>query len=300
MNSLVTGEFGILHQTQAIRNQLMDVLNDTDLAYRFPNCPSLGELCREMGETEQAYIESYKTFKLKFQYGGSDAALATNITRLKERMGWELIPWYTITGEWDTDHDVREWHGTNAFLRDEDDRIFRTYFIDGRGDEQKVWVVSGFTDLTVFKSTGSEFKGFLKDRYTTLQETDDRILATSLTVSWRHEGTAPQPGTDWEASYQRTRKTLLAAFATTYSRALQETLYAMGQAVLESDPGIAEIKFSAPNKHHFLVDLDPFGLKNGGEVFIAADRPYGLIQAVVSRDDASELGLAWQAVPAFA
>jgi urate oxidase len=172
--------------------------------------------------------------------------------------------------------------------------------VDGRGDEQQVWVVSGFTDLTVFKSTGSEFKGFLKDRYTTLQETDDRILATSLTVSWRHEGTSPQPGTDWEASYQRTRKTLLAAFATTYSRALQETLYAMGQTVLESDPGIAEIKFSAPNKHHFLVDLDPFGLKNGGEVFIAADRPYGLIQAVVSRDDASEPGLAWQAVPAFA
>ena len=74
----------------------------------------------------------------------------------------------------------------------------------------------------------------------------------------------------------------------------------MGQAVLESEPGIAEIRFSAPNKHHFLVDLEPFGLKNSGEVFIAADRPYGLIQASVSRDDSSEPGLAWQAVPAFA
>lgn len=84
-NSLVTGEFGILHETQAIRNQMMDVLTDADLAYRFPNCPSLGELCREMGETEQSYIESYKTFRQQFVYGGSDPALATDLAKLKAR-----------------------------------------------------------------------------------------------------------------------------------------------------------------------------------------------------------------------
>ena len=55
----------------------------------------------------------------------------------------------------------------------------------------------------------------------------------------------------------------------------------MGEAVLEQHPEIAEIKFSAPNKHHFLVDLAPFGLDNPGEVFFAADRPYGLIEASV-------------------
>jgi len=59
-----------------------------------------------------------------------------NIARLKERMGWELIPWYTLTDDFDSDHDVGEWHGTNAFIRDDEDRIFRTYFVDGRGDEQ--------------------------------------------------------------------------------------------------------------------------------------------------------------------
>ena len=58
--------------------------------------------------------------------------------------------------------------------------------------------------------------------------------------------------------------------------------------VLEAHPEVAEIKFSAPNKHHFLVDLDPFGLENNGEVFIAADRPYGLIEAPLSRDDSSD------------
>ena len=92
-NSLVTGEFGILRETQAIRNQIMEVLTDADLAYRFPNCPSLGELCREVGETEQAYIESYKTFKQVFDYGKSDPALATSVARLKT--------WYT-----QLDHDL--------------------------------------------------------------------------------------------------------------------------------------------------------------------------------------------------
>jgi predicted dithiol-disulfide oxidoreductase (DUF899 family) len=58
-----------------------------------------------------------------------------NIERLKGRMGWELIPWYTLTDDFDKDFDVGEWHGTNAFYRDDEDRIFRTYFIDNRGDE---------------------------------------------------------------------------------------------------------------------------------------------------------------------
>jgi predicted dithiol-disulfide oxidoreductase (DUF899 family) len=58
-----------------------------------------------------------------------------NIARLKERMSWE-IPWYTITDDFDTDFDVREWHGTNVFYRDDEGQIFRTYFVDNRGDEQ--------------------------------------------------------------------------------------------------------------------------------------------------------------------
>ncbi len=57
------------------------------------------------------------------------------IERLKARMGWEFIPWYTLTDDFDSDFDVGEWHGTNAFYRDDEDRIFRTYFVDGRGDE---------------------------------------------------------------------------------------------------------------------------------------------------------------------
>ena len=147
-----------------------------------------------------------------------------------------------------------------------------------------VEVVSGLKDLVLLKSTGSEFKGFLVDEFTTLAEADDRILATSLVASWRHEG---EPSS-WHESYDEVRDVLLSTFATTYSRALQETLYLMGSAVVDTMPGIAAISFSAPNKHHFLVDFSGFevdGLENHGEVFIAADRPYGLIECTVLRQD---------------
>ena len=147
-----------------------------------------------------------------------------------------------------------------------------------------VEVVSGLKDLVLLKSTGSEFKGFLVDEFTTLAEADDRILATSLVASWRHEGEPPELA----RVVRRGARCAASTFATTYSRALQETLYLMGSAVVDTMPGIAEISFSAPNKHHFLVDFWGFevdGLENNGEVFIAADRPYGLIECTVLRQD---------------
>jgi predicted dithiol-disulfide oxidoreductase (DUF899 family) len=56
-----------------------------------------------------------------------------DIQRVKARMGWEM-PWYTMKDGFDVDFGVDEWHGTNAFIRD-GDRVFRTYFINARGDE---------------------------------------------------------------------------------------------------------------------------------------------------------------------
>ncbi|MBK5232637.1 MAG: DUF899 domain-containing protein [Thermoleophilia bacterium] len=72
-----------------------------------------------------------------------------NIERLKAKMGWELIPWYTLTDDFDVDHGVGEWHGTNAFIRDDEDRIFRTYFLDARGDEAmgSTWTYLDITAL---------------------------------------------------------------------------------------------------------------------------------------------------------
>ncbi|MFE4002374.1 factor-independent urate hydroxylase [Nocardioides sp. YIM B13467] len=167
--------------------------------------------------------------------------------------------------------------------------------VDGRGEDRVAHVVSGIKDLVVLKSTGSEFHGFLKDEYTTLQETTDRILATSLVARWRYSGTE----VDWDKSYDSIRALLLQRFAEIHSLALQQTLHGMGTSVLEQHGDVAEIKFSAPNKHHFLSDLSPFGLDNPGEVFFAADRPYGLIEASVVRDEAPDAGNAWHAIPGF-
>ena len=80
-----------------------------------------------------------------------------------------------------------------------------------------------------------------------------------------------------------------------HSLALQQTLFEMGKAVLEAYDVVAEVRLSAPNKHHFLYDLERFGIANDGEVFHADDRPYGLIQAQILRDDAPDAGPAWDA-----
>jgi len=153
-----------------------------------------------------------------------------------------------------------------------------------RHDAERTEVVSGLRDLVLMNTTDSEFHGFITDRYTTLPETRDRILATAVDAQWRHAGT----GSDWAESYVEVRRALVGAFVETYSLALQQTLYAMGERILTARPEIVDVKLSLPNKHHFLVDLGPFGLDNPDQVYFAADRPYGLIEGVVRRDDAQE------------
>ena len=164
--------------------------------------------------------------------------------------------------------------------------------VDATGEH----VVGGIKDLVLLKSTGSEFHTFLTEEYTTLPETTDRIMATALVAKWRFGSFAE----DWDATYARVKAIVIREFATLHSLALQQTLWAIGSAVLEEVPEIVEIRLSAPNKHHFTVDLSPFGLENPNEVFIAADRPYGLIQATVTRDDAPPAGDAWRSAAGLA
>jgi len=151
------------------------------------------------------------------------------------------------------------------------------------------WVVAGVADLVLLKSTGSEFHGYIKDRYTTLPETHDRIMATSMTARWRYRDAQ----VDWAKSFAEVRRILIDTFASKHSLSLQQTLYAMGTAALEARPEVAEVRISMPNKHHFVVDLSPFGMANENEVFYASDRPYGLIEGTIARDDAREAALAW-------
>jgi urate oxidase len=162
----------------------------------------------------------------------------------------------------------------------------------GTGADEQVWVTGGLKDMVILKSTGSEFAGFLTDPYTVLQPTHDRVMATSLVAKWRF---SEHTGIDWEATYAGIKQILVKQFAQVHSLALQQTLYEMGTAVLEAYDVLAEVRLSAPNKHHFVYDLSPFGLENPGEVFHADDRPYGLIQAQVIREDAPDAGPAWYA-----
>ncbi|MGW3956093.1 factor-independent urate hydroxylase [Streptomyces sp. NPDC004752] len=174
--------------------------------------------------------------------------------------------------------------GAHSFVRAGQETRLTQITYDGSAWE----VVSGLQDLTVLNSTDSEFWGYVKDKYTTLPEAYDRILATQVCGRWRFNWSRDEQETpDWETSYRETRKHLLQAFAETYSRSLQQTLYQMGARIIDHRGEIDEVRFSLPNKHHFLVDLEPFGLTNDtadGAVYLAADRPYGLIEATVLRD----------------
>jgi urate oxidase len=160
-------------------------------------------------------------------------------------------------------------------------------------------VLGGVKDLTVLKSTGSEFWGYPKTEYTTLPETTDRIMATSVTARWRYLPEAVAAGIDYNAVYDELVGVLLEQFAVVHSLALQQTLFEMGRAAIAARPELAEIRFAMPNKHHFVYDIGRFGLDNAGEVFIADDRPYGLIEGTVVRDGVADADDAWRDVPAF-
>ncbi|SEG84435.1 urate oxidase [Nonomuraea solani] len=177
--------------------------------------------------------------------------------------------------------------GPHSFVREGGE--VRTCLVHHDRDGRST-VVSGLKDLVVLNSTGSEFHGYIVDDYTTLQPTTDRILATAVSAQWRHTG----DDSAYEPSYEQVRNALLDAFADTHSLSLQQTLYAMGERALKSAPEICEIRLAMPNKHHFPVDLSPFGLDNDNEVFYAADRPYGLIEGGVLREDAPDAGFAWE------
>ncbi|HVT59184.1 MAG TPA: urate oxidase [Thermoanaerobaculia bacterium] len=143
-------------------------------------------------------------------------------------------------------------------------------------------VAAGIVDLVVLKSAGSGFEGFPRDRFTTLPESRDRILATRIRADWRY-GDAAVAAADFAAAFASVRRTLLETFAAHQSRSLQHTLFAMGEAVLAALPEVEEIRLTLPNKHYLLAALAPFGLDNDGEVFVATDEPYGLIEGIVRR-----------------
>lgn len=142
-------------------------------------------------------------------------------------------------------------------------------------------VVSGFSDLALLKTSKSAFTGYIRDQLTTLTETHDRLLGTLASGWWKYS----ESRLDYKAARVRILDALLNTFAEHDSLSAQQTLFAMGKAALETDPGISEIHLSMPNKHCNLVDLSPFGVDNPNQIFVPTDEPHGSIEATVRRAD---------------
>lgn len=167
--------------------------------------------------------------------------------------------------------------------------VAHPYAFAGRTSEQRTSVVhcsrgglrveSGIDELFLLKTTDSAFHGFLRDRYTTLADSSDRIMATMLKAQWVYANTE----VNWNAAFRTIRSALIETFAQHQSLSVQHTLHAMGAAALDSAPSIERITLTMPNKHRILIDLAPFGLPNANDVFVATDEPYGVITGTLER-----------------
>jgi urate oxidase len=164
----------------------------------------------------------------------------------------------------------------DAFMRAGD--FTRTASVSATHDGQ-VSIDAGIEDLTVMKTAKSAFTGFPRDRYTTLPETDDRIMATRVDATWRYAST----DLDWDAVFDGVQGTLLDVMAEHFSPSVQASIWTVGRAILERHVAVEEIRMILPNLHHWTVDLTPFGLENRNEIFTPTTEPHGLIEATVQR-----------------
>jgi urate oxidase len=139
---------------------------------------------------------------------------------------------------------------------------------------------AGLEGLQVLKTTASSFEHFLRDEYTTLPDTSDRIFATSISAHWP----CANLSADWTIARNTIRAVFLDVFANQFSKSVQHTLYDMAAAALAACSLIDEITITMPNEHHLLANLKPFGLENPNEVFVPTSQPFGNISATIARE----------------
>lgn len=161
-------------------------------------------------------------------------------------------------------------------------------FVRGRGEHRaevwgdengERWVKAGIGDVHILKTTNSGWEGFLRERFTTLPETDDRILSTIVTSKWEYNTLE----VDFNETWRGVRDQVFTTFTDHYSPSMQNTLYRMGEAVLKRFLEIERIWFSFPNVHYILYDLERFGMENDNEIYHATQDPYGHIEGWVER-----------------
>lgn len=150
----------------------------------------------------------------------------------------------------------------------------RMAIITETGDELQI--KSGFSGLPILKTRGSAFEEFTRDKFTTLWEAPDRLLATEISAYWIYNST----DVDFDKTWHDVRRILVETFAEQESRSVQNSLHAMGTAVLAEHETIAEITLKMPNKHHFEVDLRPFGIRVD-DIYFPVNNPHGTIEATI-------------------
>jgi urate oxidase len=155
-------------------------------------------------------------------------------------------------------------------------RYAKAIFLRGAAEPA---LVGGVRDLLVLKTTASEWRDFHADRYRTLKDTRDRIIATKVDADWQYNTTS----TDFPKAAAAIDAAILRTFATHYSLGVQQTLLAMGEAALAASSAIDWISFELPNQHRIPFNLEPFGLKFENDIFVATDEPYGLIKGTIAR-----------------
>ena len=170
------------------------------------------------------------------------------------------------------------------------DGVAHAHAFTGGGSEKRTAVVtrtaagatvsSGLKGLMLLKTTDSSFVGYPKDEFTVLPETTDRILATECEATWNYAAAE----LDFEALYHRIRQSLLRTFSEHQSLSVQHTLYAIGEKILQENDEVREISLVMPNKHHIPFNLEPFGMANTNEIFVATDAPFGYITGTVTRE----------------
>jgi urate oxidase len=156
----------------------------------------------------------------------------------------------------------------------------------GRGESAsfETAVEAGIKGLPLLKTTDSAFRGFPRDEFTTLPETDDRIFATLLDARWTYDAAAIEASSfDANEVYERVRQTMIDVFADHKSLAVQQTLYAMGETALGACAAITRLELAMPNQHRIPLNMAPLGKKNVNEIFVTTSEPYGLITATLER-----------------
>lgn len=166
----------------------------------------------------------------------------------------------------------------HSFVRDSGTR---TAIVSG-DETGKRQVEAGLGNLLILKTTQSGWEGYLHEKFTTIAETNDRILATVVTASWSY---GDNTNCDYAGLWTEVKDQLLTCFTDHYSPSMQNTLYRMGKAILEAVPEVMKVSLSFPNKHHIPFNLSPFGMENNKEIFVATNEPYGLIEGTVERVD---------------